>query len=243
MPKTIKRVLLSFFLLTLFGCSSLNNTTNDNEKKRKPEYRLQAGINHGGIIENTDLSVDDVDAYSGATEKVEADAFTGATKLGANAGVHILFPVRKNYIETGIDFMFSNQTLNYNDDVNGYFGKREIGTSQFLVPVTYNLGLIRKRYSEGLFQIKLGYVLQYNIFNISDNGNSLPEYSTKDFSSGIAFGFATTPFTLANGSKIGLYLDLYRGSPMYDDFYNGDNFDMRGSGYLKVGIIYHFKTQ
>lgn len=217
------------------GCASLNKLSNSENEKWKPEFRVLAGINQGGIIENTDLS---------EIEGIKIDAFTGATtKLGYNAGVHTLLPVFKNNVEIGVDYMHNNQTFKFNDNVNSYFGSRALATNQVLIPFTYNIGVLRKKHTEGLFQIKLGYVLQFNSYNISEWGTNLPEYSTNNFSNGITMGIATTPFKFKNGNSIGLYLDAYRGSQIYDDFYNQSTFEMPGSSYFKTGLIYHFKKK
>lgn len=233
MQKIVKDI--ACLLLPLFmACSPVSKLSQEENKKWTPKYRVQIGTNHGGIVENKDLT---------ELENIEPDAFTGATKMGVNAGVHTLLPVRKNYIEVGLDYMLNQQTFNFADEENNFSGTRKVSTSQFLFPVTYNIGVIRKKYEEGLFQVKLGYTFQYNLFDVNDRGNSLPEYTSNNFSSGLALGFSTTAFKLNNGSSLGLYLDLYRGSQIYDDFYNRNTFEMPGSSYFKAGIIYHLKNK
>ena len=230
----IKSGMLYFILILLIACAPTSNISHKENKKWKPEFRMQAGVNHGGIIENTDM---------GDIGNIEVDAFSGATKLGANAGIHSLLPLKRNCLEIGIDYMFSNQTFNYNDASNDYFGKRDIISSQFMLPVTYNIGFFRRQYSEGLFQVKIGYVFQYNLINVSEDNPGLPAYTTNKFSSGITLGCASTPFKLKNGSNLGFFLDAYRGSQIYEDLYNQSDFDMPGSSYFKVGIIYHLKNK
>jgi hypothetical protein len=221
--------LISILIIT--ACSSLNTLTQNQDEDKEFKYRVQAGINHGGIVENTDMD---------ELNNVAIDGFTGATKLGINAGAHVLVPAFNNHVEIGIDYMYNNQTFKYNDAISGYYGNRKIGTSQILFPITFNLGLFKQNNPEGLFQVKLGYALQYNIFNISDDGNTLPDYSTKSFSSGLVFGFTSAPYKFENGSRLGIYVDLYRGSQLYEDFYNNSSFKMPGSSFLKSGLYYQF---
>lgn len=241
----LKKILIIFLCITgVMGCVSIKTQVQNDKEKRKPEYRVQLGINHGGIVENTNLTeieTDNINGLTGATESV--DAFTGATKAGVNAGAHMLIPLKTNNIELGVDYMLNNQTFSYCDSINMYYGNRKILTSQFLFPITYNIGLFKKKYKEGLLQIKLGYVFQYNLFNITSNGSHLPQYSVNNFSNGITLGFTSTPFELKNGSKFGFYVDMYRGSQAYEDFYNLKTFEMPATSFFKGGIIYHFKTK
>lgn len=218
-------------IFLLISCASTNKMSQTEDEKWKPDFRVQAGINHGGIVENTDMS---------EIENVEVDAFSGATKTGFNAGIHTLLPIKRNNIEIGVDYMQNNQTFTYKDVLNAFNGEREVKTSQFIVPLTYNIGVLRKKYSEGLFQIKIGYVFQFNSFNISDKSPNLPAYTTNNLSSGLTLGLATTPITLMNDTKLGCFFDIYRGSQVYDDFYNKSTFEMPGSSYFKAGVIYQF---
>jgi hypothetical protein len=234
----MKKILISICIsniLLFAGCISQQSASD--KAKYKPGFKFQAGINKGGIVENTDM-----DAYSGATHTVSGtvDAYSGATKTGFNTGAKVLLPVRRNAIETGIDYMYNNQTFTYQDNVNGYNGKRKLGTSQFMVPLTYNIGLFRKKYEEGLITFKFGYLIQFNSVNIKDETVNLPEYKILKFSNGFTAGLATSPFHFKNGSKLGLYIDMYRGTRIYEDFYNQKEFEMPASSFIKYGISYQF---
>jgi hypothetical protein len=138
--------------------------------------------------------------------------------------------------------MFSKQVFSYQDPANGYTGNRNIGMSQFMVPLTYNFTFLKKKRPGGLFQLKLGMMFQYNMLSLDDNGSLLPDYHVNRLSNGMILGFETTPFRLENGSRIGFYADLYRGTQIYEDFYNQSAFEMPGSSFFKAGIIYHFNT-
>ncbi|MBK6964292.1 MAG: hypothetical protein IPH20_10205 [Bacteroidales bacterium] len=218
------KLLLLVFLLILAGCTS----TRQSGTSLKPYWRFEAGLNKGGIVENTD--------FTGLAE-VEPDAYTGATRTGYNAGAHCVIPLLNHGIETGIVYMFSPQTFSYKDDINGYSGERNFATSQLMMPLTLNLSLFRQKAPEGLIHLKLGYALQLNIVGITSNG-TLPEYSLNRWSNGFTVGFTATPFRFQDGSKLGFFIDGYRGTRIYEDFYNQKPSDMPGTSYLKYGIIY-----
>ena len=222
----MKKLIFSIVILLLAGCS-----TSKQGEAWHPYYRVQGGFNKGGIVENTDFS---------KTTDIEPDAFSGATKMGVNASGHIVLPVKHNAVETGVDYMHNNQTFTFKDNSNGYNGSRKIGSSQIMVPLTYNFGFFKKNNPLGDLQIKVGYLMQINIFNVSDDGVLLTDYSLKHFSSGLTFGISTTPFRLSNGNSLGFFFDGYRGSKIYNDFYNRSIYDMPASSFMKFGIIYQF---
>jgi len=222
----MKKIVFGLSILFLTGC----NISKQGDALH-PYYRVQAGLNKGGITENTDLT---------KTTDIQPDAFSGATKTGLNASSHVVLPLKRNAIESGIDFMYNSQTFTLNDVTNGYKGTRKIGTSQFMVPLTYNLGFFKKNNPLGSLQIKIGYLMQFNMFSVTNNGTSLTDYSTKGFSNGITAGISATPFKFENGNRLGFYFDGYRGSKIYDDFYNRSIYEMPGSSFMKFGIIYQF---
>ncbi len=219
-------IILVFLLM---GCASQQGMQND--KKWSPIYRLQVGTNKGGIVENTDMTV---------VGNAGVDAFTGATRRGVNTSGKVLLPLRGNFVETGIDLMYNSQTFTYNDAANDFMGERKLGVTQFMVPLTYSIGILRQNHPEGLFQIKLGYAAQYNLFAVSDGHGEMPDYNTNSFSNGATFGLSTTPFRLNNGRKLGFFVDGYRGTRVYEDFYNRSEFEIPGTSFLKYGIIYQF---
>jgi hypothetical protein len=213
-------------VMILCGCSITNL-----QDKWEPFYRLQAGLNHGGIVENTDFK---------SLPTMPTDAFSGATKISFNAGGHVMLPVLGNSVETGLDFMHSSQTFTFNPNVIQYKGTRDIGTSQLMIPLTIDLALYKDEEQPlGALQLKFGYIGQFNFFSVTDKG-FLPPYSNKSYSGGMLFGISATPFKLPLGNRIGFYLDLYRGTKIYDDSYNNDTFEMPGSSFAKFGVIYQF---
>ena len=224
-----QNTLMMFAVLMLLGACSVVPKTSAPEK-RKPVYRIQLGSNKGGIVDNTDMSV-----VPGAG----VDAFSGATVRGLNAGAKVLLPLKYNSAETGVEIMSNKQVLAYNDQQNNFVGQRSIALTQFMVPLTYSIGIFKKNVPEGLVQLKFGYLAQLNYFRFDSKGQ-LPEYSTKVFSSGAVLGLSTCPFKHGNGSRIGVFMDAYRGSPAYHDFYNQPEFEMPGTAFVKYGIVYQF---
>jgi hypothetical protein len=136
--------------------------------------------------------------------------------------------------------MFNKQTFTYNDAVNNYAGVRELKVSQFMIPLTYNFVFFRKMFPDADIQLKLGYTGQLNFVSETSTG-ILPDYSVKPWSNGAAFGISAFPFQFTDGSKLGFYLDAYRGTQIYDDYYNQSSFEMPGSSYIKFGLKYQLK--
>ncbi len=224
----IKKEIVLAGLLLLAGCAPVKESQ---KEPWKPSYRVQAGINKGGITENTDFS---------EMENTEVDAFSGATSLGVHAGGRVQLPVRRNSFEAGLDFSHNKQQFTFSDTSLNYQGQRDISLYQCMVPLVYNFGIYRKHQPEGLFQIKLGYLLQFNFPTVTNESGIVPNHSFLKFSSGPVLGIASTPFELASGQKIGFYVDVYRGSQIYKDVYNRDEFEEPGSSFVRGGVLFHF---
>ncbi len=220
-------------LLVLHGCKTGEKVIKDGNA-RHPKINVKAGVNKGGITENTDMSV---------IENTSADAFTGATETGFHVGTDYAYPVGRNYIEAGVNYMYNKQVFTYAFARENYYGKRSINTSQILLPVTFNAGLFRKKQKDGFLQFHIGYVLQYNVIGIHDSQPALPEFNIYKWSNGITAGMTIFPMLFDNGSRLGWYLSGYRGSQVYEDFFNLMNFEIPGSSYFKTGIIYQFQTK
>ena len=195
LPKGI--IVVLFFSL---GCSTSSNLESSD---KVINYRLHAGISTGGVVENTDMTV---------VENAAVDAFSGATKKGINLGGRVSVPLKWNYIETGIDYTLNSQKFTYNDLINNYVGSRNLNVSQFTIPVTYRIGLFRKKHPEGLFQIKIGYAAQLCFIGIDNESGTIPEATTSWFANGAIFGLSTTPFQIEGRGKIGFYVEGYRGT-------------------------------
>ena len=219
-------------LSVITACSSTSELSTE-KTIWKPRIQIQGGINKGGIVENNDFS---------STPNVQVDAFTGASRsVGGNVGAHVVLPLKHNAFETGIDYMYNGQSFNFYNPSHQYLGTRDIGTSQFMLPLTFNIGLFRHSNRKPLLYLKLGYVIQYNLLNVNDSEQNLPVYSYNRFSQGATLGLSTLPFQLKDGSVFGFFLDLYRGSKIYNDMYNSDVYKTPGSSYYKLGLIYQLK--
>jgi hypothetical protein len=227
----VTRSFMVIMVSAVAGCAGMQNAS-QTEQMTKPYFSVQAGLNKGGIVENTDL-----DLINGAG----IDAFTGATDTGFSAGVRAAMPAGRNAVESGLDVMLNRQELLYNDSFNGYTGKRSIGTSQLMVPLTWNLMMFRGKHPGGLINLKIGGVVQFNHLNVNvDHGSELPGYTVNRVSGGATIGIMTFPWRLDSGARVGIYLDGYRGSRIYEDFYNRPEFEVPGSSYGRIGIIYEF---
>jgi len=217
---------MSLCLVIINSCSTSQQTHTD----RSLQFSIQAGSNKGGITENTDMTV-----VPGAETTV--DAFSGATNYGINTGIHVTKPLKYNKVEGGLDYMYNIQTFTYTDAANNYSGVRELKVSQIMLPLTYNFVLFRNLFPNADIQLKLGYTGQLNFVSESSTG-TLPDYSVKPFSNGATVGISAFPYQFKNGSKLGFYLDAYRGTQVYVDYYNQKSFEMPGSSFMKFGIKY-----
>lgn len=207
------------------------------ESRSKTTFSIYAGANVGGITENTDISV--VPDAQAPPEAI-VDAFTGATHTGVNAGFHVSRRLGRLELESGLDYMYNYQSFNYIDAGNFYMGQRNLDVSQLMIPATLNIPLLHSLLPATDLRFKLGYLGQINMVKVDDMG-ILPDYSLNGWSGGLTAGLSAYPFHFGNGSQLGMYLDVYRGSRIYEDYYNQPEFEMPGSSFVKMGLTYKFK--
>lgn len=224
-------VILSSFLMN--SCSTTRQTT----AERRLKFSVQGGANLGGITENKDMSV--VPNVRVPAES-NVDAFTGATQAGYNIGVHTSMKLKNNHVETGLDYMYNHQIFNYIDAGNYYIGVRRLKVSQLMLPMTYNVTLFRRLMPGAAIQLKVGFTGQYNLISSTGTGLSLPAYTVNPWSKGLTIGFSASLFHFRNESELGFYFDAYRGSQIYEDYYNQSAFEMPGSSFIKCGLKYQF---
>ncbi len=222
--------LSGILFVVIAGCSSSRLVFSE-KKYQKVRFLLEAGVNKGGIVENTDLS---------KVEEVGVDAFSGATRIGGHLGGRIILPVRHNAIETGLSYMYSPQTFTYNDAKHSYSGRRKLTTTQLIVPLSYNIDLVKKNHPR-LYYLKVGGAIEYNMVGVYEKGSNLTDYSINNISGGITAGISALPISFNNGTRLGLAFDVYKGSQIYDDFYNRSNFEIPSSSYMKLSLIYRLK--
>ena len=220
-----------FVLLLIHSCTSTEKS------QRNIKYSFQVGINKGGITENTDLSIV---PNADPTLESTVDAYSGATNTGVNTGFRINKPLLLGELESGLDYMYNHQVFSYADRGNFFLGVRKFHVNQCMIPLTYNFILFKKWLPATEMQIKIGYIAQVNFINSSGVG-VLPSYTLDNWSNGITLGFSTYLINFKNGSKLGLYVDGYRGTRIYTDYYNQRSFEMPGSSFMKAGLKYRFK--
>jgi hypothetical protein len=223
--------ILTILSIIMGSCIS-HNISGDKISQSKFNISFQAGSNKGGMVENSNM--EDIPG-------IAVDAFSGATRKGFNVGARVSYPVGIFRLETGLDFMQNSQVFTYNDDISYYFGQRDFSTNQLMIPTTLVFKIITRNHREGLFQLKLGHLMQYNSIRLKDEHGSLPSWSANKWSNGALLGLTFTPFTLGNGSRIGFFIEGYRGTQIYHDHYNQSRFEMPGSAFIKYGIIYNLK--
>ncbi len=205
------------------------------KSQRTFKFSVQAGLNKGGITENTDLTV--VPYLD--PDNVAVDAFSGATRTGVNVGVHVNESLKYGEVETGLDFMLNHQTFSYADVGNRYTGIRNISISQFIVPFTYNFVLFKRIIPSTDIQLKFGFLTQVNIITGKDTGD-LPDYTVSPLSNAILVGVSAYPVRFKNGSRLGFYASACRGSQIYEDYYNQESFEIPGSSFLTGGVRFQF---
>ncbi len=220
--------------IALSSCSTLKFFNDTHPVK----ISLLAGINKGGITENTDMSV-----IPGVATPAEAivDAFSGSTQTGFHGGIHFSQAAGIGEVETGVDLMHNKQLFNYIDAGNFYIGVRRLGVTQLMIPITFNFPILKKKLPSLDLGLKAGLIGQTNFITSHDSGIRLPEYTYNNSSIGVTAGLKIYPLHFENGSKLGLYLDIYRGSIIYEDFYNKSSFEMPGSSFVRLGLQYQFK--
>jgi hypothetical protein len=195
-------------------------------------WSFQAGTNKGGITENTQM-----EDIPGA----DIDAFSGATRRGYNAGVRAAVPLKHVAFESGLEFMTNSQTFTWADDVNGFNGAHDLRVNQLMLPATLNFMLFRRHRYDGLMQVKIGHLLQYNMVSPSDLRGNIPEYRILKWSNGLVFNITFTPLRLGNGNHAGVFFEGYRGTLIYEDAYNRPEFAMPGSSYVRFGVVYRMR--
>ncbi len=222
------------FTIIIIASLALSSCVVNEKSLRKIKYSFQSGINKGGITENTDLGV-----LSNSLDENYIDAYSGATQIGVNISVKANKPLKNGEIESGLEYMFNSQTFSFYDQANMFVGVRDLKVNQFMLPITYNFNLLKKALPEAELQLKLGFMGQFNLITSHEIG-TLPDYSINPYSGGALFGISFYPIRFANNTKLGFYIDAYRGSQIYEDYYNQNAFEMPGSSFIKGGIRYRF---
>lgn len=216
------------FLLLLSACAGRIQAKSDS----KPNLAFQIGTNQGGINNYSDLCLLDQTRVPASSL---LNAYNEGVHTGYNFGLHLIQPIRKNQMEVGMDYMNNNQLFRYVDASNQFLGTRSINVNQFMLPISYNIMLLRDLFLIGDIQLKLGYMWQLNIIDATGTG-SIPGTFINSISKGGTIGIAASILKFKNGCKIGLYCDVYRGSHLFSDFSSQSCFPTAGSGFVKSGF-------
>ncbi len=217
----MKFLIKLFIPLLLLSC-------NTGQKIHRTHLSFVAGINAGGITENTDLS------FIGK----EPDAFTGATKSGYHAGIRASQRIGIVDIESGIDLMNNRQTMYYNDAMAGFSGKRELCLNQVNVPLTLGIHLFPEKYPKAGLKLSAGYLTQFNHLYADDEG-TLPAYELSKRSSGATLSLQGNLLTENGKPRLGLYGSIYRGSRIFTDPYNPADALIPGSSFAALGLKFY----
>ena len=232
----MKNTLFILATYTILLCVVSCSAPNELNKNHKIEFSVEGGINYGGITENTDMSVV---PNAQAPEEAIVDAFTGATRSGYHVGGHLAIPLKKLAFESGVEYMYNSQSFYYIDAGNFFLGQRDLEVSQLMVPLRLSFPLFHKLLPGADAWIKMGYMGQMNLIHVMNSG-ILPEYSLNRWSGGAVAGIAIYPFSFQNQSRLGFYVDAYRGSQIFEDYYNQSGFEMPGSSFVRGGLTFKF---
>jgi len=221
---TIKNIMIISILL-LSACSGSKEM-----QKATPSLKAYLGGTHGGIIENTELSL---------IEASEPDAYSGATRVGIQGGGHYEYPLKAISLESGLDIFINGQTFTYQDDFAGFQGTRDLLVSQLRIPLEVNLRLLREKQEDGMIQLKLGLSPGFCFYSVEDQGGPLPDYEKDMFTIGPLLGAEITPLKFENGTSLGASVEVFRSfQKVYSDYYQLG--ETPGLSYLKFGLVYRF---
>ncbi|MBK9292645.1 MAG: hypothetical protein IPM52_13625 [Bacteroidetes bacterium] len=217
----MKHLLRFLFPVLLLSCSAGQQTT-------KTRISAVAGINLGGMTENTDMS---------ALDK-QADAYTGATRAGFHAGLRAAQSLGPVEFETGAELMNNRQHFTYHDADWGYEGRRDISLNQLNIPFTIGFPVLPGLLPQAGLRISAGYLLQFNHLHAVEHG-LLPDYSINKRSSGATLSFQGNLLNENGKPRIGLYGSLYRGSRVFTDPYNPTDAEMPGTSFGAIGLRFY----
>lgn len=229
-PRALLLASLGVLFLILPSCRTAGYPIADDGSSavRLAGVSLLSGVSAGGIVENS--KTPDIEGAG------PPDSITGATKAGYNAGIHGEWKWRNHHMATGVDYLGFAQTVDYRLPSFGEEGRRDIRFDQVRIPVTYNLHLLKNRDGNPGIVIKAGVSGGYTFHtSIEDNG-SLGEYQFSRWDIGPTVGMTVYPFPAWDAYRMGLYLDFYRGSRIFEDAYH-EGEGLGGQSFMKVGVI------
>ena len=218
---------VAVIVLLLLSCAGPEALKDDGVGQSRVNIALLAGAARGGLVENNTMT--------GLEDESDIDAITGATSKTFTAGLHAGININGHRLETGFDYIAFDQSVRYTYPAGDY-GQRDIRFQQIRLPLSYNLLFFRNERNQAALELKAGVSLGYTFSkSITDYGN-VPDYRFSTWDAGPTLGLAFYPWRSASGYRAGLYMDIYRGSRIYEDRYHTAE-GMGGQSYLKVGIV------
>ena len=228
--KTFSSFLFVIIIFTVYGCSMLKKSTksdNDNAKKQ-PGILIHAGVSSGGLVDN--MKMVEIKGVS------EVDAISGATNMQFNAGIHSEINIKHNKIETGLDYISFDQSVEYEMPSFSVTGNRNFKFHQFRLPLTYNFQFLKSNNSYPKLILKAGLSYGYTFSQSITGDVNIPDYKFTNWDIGPTIGISYYPLQIKQNYRIGIYFDMYRGSRIYDDIYH----EAKGIGsqsFMKFGVI------
>jgi len=223
-----KTVLVAGLALGILNCSHQKEFTRQDSSPIQVNYALQLGVSSGGIIENRikkDLSDSEIDGISGATNSA------------ISAGAHGTINLCGHELETGLDYINFSQTIEYKFTTGS--SKREVAFHQLRMPLTYNFNFWQNSSQNPRIVFKAGMSAGYTIAKSIDDGSNLPSYKFTNYDFGPTLGLTIFPYEFSPKFRLGLYMDVYRGTKIFEDqFHKADG--IGGLSFYKAGIVYHF---
>jgi len=208
--------------LSICGCSTTNNSG------RHSTISILAGLSSGGLVENREMS--------GINGVSNIDTITGATRTFYNAGIHTEINLKGHSIETGLDYISFDQSVEYELPSLSVSGNRDFSFHQLRLPLTYNLHLFKNSQNYPRLILKAGMSTGYTFAeSVTEDGN-VPDYKFTNWDYGPTLGILIYPLQLKQNYRVGFYLDLYRGSRIYEDIYHEAE-GIGGHSFLKYGIL------
>ncbi len=209
------------------SCGPENVMTGNDGSELRFSPVFHAGASSGGLVENMELT--------GVEGISELDAITGASQMAFTLGLHSEIEWKDHAVETGLDYLAFNQAVDYNLPSFATIGKRDFRFHQLRVPLSYNFRFLKD--SEGFAKLTLRAGLSVGVSiskDISESGNP-PAYTFTNFDYGPMLGVSFLPIQIREKYRLGISLEAYRGSRIYDDaFHKAEG--MGGQSFMKFGL-------
>jgi hypothetical protein len=254
----LKNLFSAFIFVVLLGCSMNKNQVKEDESSRaaadnyevsetegnqdldaitgatkaKISFAVLAGGSYGGLVHNENMH-----GISGVSD---VDAITGATNLTYNAGIHTILKGHGRTIETGLDYVNLNKSIEYEMPSLLLNGTRNFELYQLRLPVTYNFGFFKNNLDQSKLVLKVGLSAGYTFSKTiedSENSENMPEYEFSNWDLCGKFSLCFYPFDFKQNYRLGFYFDAYRGFKAYDDIYHESAY-LGGNAFAKFGVIF-----